>query len=69
MKNNTTITTIKELRTHLLEEFQLVRNSPERIPQSIQVASLAAKILGTAKAELDYAKAVKRKPTIAFLYK
>lgn len=58
---------IEELRDGLLDAFELVKEDPRRANQVGEIANVAGKILGTLKAQLEYAALRGEKPSIEFL--
>ena len=60
---------INELREQLLEAFDWVKNDPRRANQVKEMTNAAGKILGTVKAQLEYAVIKGEEPEIEFLGK
>lgn len=61
------IETIDDLRLQLLEDFSAANGNPEAARRAVDRATIAGKILGTVKAELEYAELRKEEPFIEFL--
>ncbi|MDE2099091.1 MAG: hypothetical protein KGL39_17690 [Patescibacteria group bacterium] len=60
---------ITELRDQLLEAFELVKQDPRRANQVKEMTNAAGKVLGTVKAQLEYAALRNEEPEIPFLGK
>ena len=60
---------INELREQLLEAFDWVKQDPRRANQVKEMTNAAGKILGTLKAQLEYALLKGEEPEIEFLGK
>ena len=60
---------IEELRTDLLDVYQWVKADPRRASQCKEMTNAAGKILGTVKAQLEYAVIKGEDPEIPFLGK
>ena len=58
---------ISELRDQLLDAFQWVKEDPRRANQVKEMTNAAGKVLGTVKAQLEYAMLRQEKPSIEFL--
>jgi len=58
---------ISELRDQLLEAFELVKTDPRRANQVKEMTNAAGKVLGTIKAELEYAQLRSEEPEIPFM--
>ena len=58
---------IRELRDQLLDAFQWVKEDPRRANQVKEMTNAAGKVLGTVKAQLEYAMLRQEKPSIEFL--
>lgn len=58
---------ISELRDQLLDAFQWVKEDPRRANQVREMTNAAGKVLGTVKAQLEYAMLRQEKPSIEFL--
>lgn len=61
------IETIEDLRLQLLGDFNAAQGNPEAARRAVDRATIAGKILGTVKAQLEYADLRGEKPSIAFL--
>lgn len=60
---------INELRDQLLDAFDWVKGDPRRANQVKEMTNAAGKILGTVKAQLEYAVIKGEDPEIQFLGK
>lgn len=60
---------ITELRDQLLDAFDWVKADPRRAMQVKEMSNAAGKVLGTVKAQLEYALLKGEEPEIAFLGK
>lgn len=60
---------INELREQLLDAFDWVKSDPRRSNQVKEMTNAAGKILGTVKAQLEYAVIKGEDPDIPFLGK
>ena len=60
---------INELRDQLLDAFDWVKGDPRRANQVKEMTNAAGKILGTVKAQLEYAVIKGEDPEIPFLGK
>jgi hypothetical protein len=60
---------ITELRDQLLDAFDSVKSDPRRALQVKEMTNAAGKILGTVKAQMEYALLKGEEPDIAFLGK
>lgn len=60
---------INELRDQLLDAFDWVKADPRRANQVKEMVNAAGKILGTVKAQIDYAMIKGEEPEIPFLGK
>jgi len=60
---------ITELRDQLLDAFDSVKQDPRRANQVKEMTNVAGKILGTVKAQLEYAALRNEEPEIDFLGK
>ena len=60
---------INQLRDQLLDAFDWVKQDPRRANQVKEMANAAGKILGTVKAQLEYAVIEGEEPEIPFLGK
>lgn len=60
---------INELRTQLLDAFDWVKADPRRANQVKEMTNSAGKILGTIKAQMEYAVLRGEEPEIPFLGK
>jgi len=58
---------ISQLRDDLLDAFEMVKVDPRRANQVKEMSNAAGKILGTLKAELEYAVIRGEKPIIPFI--
>lgn len=58
---------ISELRDQLLDAFEWIKTDPRRANQVKEMTNAAGKILGTVKAQLEYAVVRGEQPEIAFL--
>ncbi len=58
---------INELREQLLEAFDWVKQDPRRANQVKEMTNAAGKILGTLKAQLEYAVLKGEEPEIEFM--
>lgn len=58
---------ITELRDQLLDAFDWVKADPRRANQVKEMSNAAGKVLGTIKAQLEYAMLRQEKPSIEFL--
>jgi hypothetical protein len=56
-----------EMRAELIDVWQGIRSGKVDINEGIVLAHLGGKIIGSAKAQIDYARARKQRPQIAFL--
>lgn len=64
---NEETTTATGLRSALLETFDLLRAKKIETARAKEISNAAGKIIGTAKAQLEYAALRKEKPNIPFL--
>lgn len=60
---------ITELRDQLLDAFDCVKTDPRRAMQVKEMSNAAGKVLGTVKAQLEYALLKGEEPDIPFLGK
>jgi hypothetical protein len=60
---------ITELRDQLLDAFDWVKADPRRAMQVKEMSNAAGKVLGTVKAQLEYALLKGEEPEIPFLGK
>lgn len=60
---------INELRDQLLDAFEMVKTDPRRANQVKEMTNAAGKVLGTIKAQLEYAAMKGEEPEIPFLGK
>jgi hypothetical protein len=60
---------VSELRTELSSVFQSLKNGDMEHKVASQLANVAGKMISSAKAQLDYCNAQKKKPNIPFLDK
>lgn len=60
---------INELRDSLLEAYEMLSRDPKRVVQVGELANTAGKILGTVKAQMEYAVARGEEPDIPFMGK
>lgn len=60
---------INELREQMLDAFDMVMKDPRRANQVKEATNAAGKILGTLKAQLEYAVLKGEEPDIPFLGK
>lgn len=60
---------ITELRDALLESFEQLRTDPKRMLQARELTNNAGKIIGTVKAQLEYAMLRGEEPEIPFMGK
>ena len=67
--NTRTPKDINELRDELLDAFTLVKNDPRRQNQVKEMVNAAGKVLGTVKAQIEYAVARGEEPEIPFMGK
>lgn len=58
---------INDLRNQLLDAFEWVKADPRRANQVKEMTNAAGKILGTVKAQLEYAVIKGEEPDIPFL--
>lgn len=58
---------IEQLRNELSEVFTQIKNEEISTPQARELANVAGKMIGTAKAQLEYYSLRKEKPSIKFL--
>ena len=58
---------INELRDQLLDAFESVKLDPRRANQVKEMTNAAGKVLGTIKAQLEYAMLRQERPSIEFL--
>lgn len=61
------IRNIEELRTAVLEAFEMVRDNPESVDQGKEMANLAGKAISTVKMQLNYSELRKEQPSIPFM--
>ena len=60
---------VDELRGQLLEAFAMIRDDPRRLNQVKEMVNAAGKVLGTVKAQMEYALLRGEEPDIPFLGK
>lgn len=64
------ITTNDQLRTDLLEAYELLRSDPRRLNQVAELANTAGKVISATKLEIEYQlyrKKIKDFPVIPFM--
>lgn len=59
--------TMTDLRNHLLETFDDVRNNAVPLDKAKEISSLAGKVINSAKVQVEYAVARKEKPRVPFM--
>lgn len=62
-------TDINQLRDQLLDAFDMVKTDPRRANQVKEMTNAAGKVLGTIKAQLEYAMLKNEEPEIPFMGK
>lgn len=62
-------TDVNELRDSLLDAYDMLARDPKRVVQVGELANTAGKILGTVKAQMEYALARGEEPDIPFMGK
>ena len=62
-------TDINELRDSLLDAYDMLSKDPKRVVQVGELANTAGKVLGTIKAQMEYALARGEEPDIPFMGK
>jgi len=63
----TMIKTVTDLRENLVDNFELLKRDKMGLKESSEMTKVAAKILQSAKLEMDYKKLTKSKKVIKFL--
>lgn len=67
MSKATKITNITELRTDLLEAYEMLKADPRRLNQVAELSNTAGKIIASAKVEMEYCAMRGEKPEIPFI--
>jgi hypothetical protein len=61
------INNINDLRSELIEAFELVKGDIRRVPQGKELGNIAGKIINSCKLQIEYAQMKKEVVTIPFL--
>lgn len=58
---------ITELRNQLLDQYAMVAEDPRRIPQAVEAANIAGKVISTVALQLAYAAQLGQEVDIPFM--